>query len=173
VGAPGQARQIRETDQVRQIVTDGLQVADLPGCHRHPRARGAGVQARLTEEFRGVTPEPKRTSASTAGGNCSYSLTLVSHTAGSKLPALRSSSARAGPAGMVSARGFPSGPDIRQCRYSGRTCSESSSSCCKLRTSGISTSRSRPLAAYSATTSLILSMGPWWMACSAGSGRTG
>jgi hypothetical protein len=26
---------------------------------------------------------------------------------------------------------------------------------------------------YSATTSLILPMGPWWMACSAGTGRTG
>jgi hypothetical protein len=69
--------------------------------------------------------------------------------------------------------GLPCRQDAGQCWYSGRTCSESSSSCRKLRTSGISISRSRPLAAYSATTSLILPMGPWWMACSAGTGRTG
>ena len=75
--------------------------------------------------------------------------------------------------GTASALDFPCRQDARQCWYSGRTCSESSSSCRKLRTSGISSSRSRPLAAYSATTSLILPMGPWWMACSAGTGSTG
>jgi hypothetical protein len=78
-----------------------------------------------------------------------------------------------GRVGMVGARGLPSGPDMRQGRYSGRTCSESRSSCRTLRTSGSSTSRSRPHAAYSATTCLMCSMGPWWMACSAGTGKTG